>query len=104
MKTKIVNLKNDNYTLYIGRKNTHYGLMESKWHNPIKLREDTPEERKRVLLEYEEYLLSREDLMEDIFELENQILGCWCKPKECHGDVLIRILNEKRLERMLINS
>lgn len=27
-------------------------------------------------------------------ELKDQILGCWCKPLACHGDVLARIADE----------
>jgi len=27
-------------------------------------------------------------------ELKGKVLGCWCHPKECHGDVLARIANE----------
>ena len=21
-------------------------------------------------------------------------LGCWCKPNKCHGDIIIKLLNE----------
>lgn len=27
-------------------------------------------------------------------ELKNKVLGCWCSPLSCHGDVLARIANE----------
>ena len=27
-------------------------------------------------------------------KLKNKVLGCWCKPDKCHGDILIKILNE----------
>jgi hypothetical protein len=26
-------------------------------------------------------------------ELRHKILGCWCHPKACHGDVLAEIAN-----------
>ena len=26
--------------------------------------------------------------------LKGKVLGCWCKPGPCHGDVLARIANE----------
>jgi hypothetical protein len=33
--------------------------------------------------------------MERLKELEGKALGCWCKPKSCHGDVLIKLIEEK---------
>jgi len=32
-------------------------------------------------------------------ELDGKILGCWCKPKHCHGDELIRCLNAIRVQK-----
>ena len=33
--------------------------------------------------------------MDDIKEIENKQLGCFCKPHECHGDILLKILQEQ---------
>ena len=30
----------------------------------------------------------------DLEELEGKTLGCWCKPKTCHGDVLVELVND----------
>jgi hypothetical protein len=27
-------------------------------------------------------------------KLKNKVLGCWCYPEKCHGDILIKILEE----------
>ena len=27
-------------------------------------------------------------------ELRGKILGCWCKPKPCHGDILVKLVEE----------
>ena len=27
-------------------------------------------------------------------ELKGKTLGCFCKPKSCHGDVLVELANE----------
>jgi hypothetical protein len=27
-------------------------------------------------------------------ELKGKVLGCWCSPKACHGDILAKIANE----------
>jgi hypothetical protein len=32
-------------------------------------------------------------LLKDLHQLENKVLGCWCKPNSCHGDVLLELIN-----------
>lgn len=29
-----------------------------------------------------------------LLELRGKVLGCWCKPKACHGDVLVKLIEE----------
>ena len=75
---KVVHCKKEKYDIYIGR--------ESKWGNPFRIGEDGS--RKEVIKKFETYLLTRKDLLNSLNELKDKILGCWCKPKECHGDIL----------------
>ena len=82
MKTKVVNLKESEYTVYIGR--------PSKWGNPFKIGKDGT--RKEVLEKYRQYLLNNKLLMEDILSLDGEILGCYCKPKACHGDIIVETI------------
>jgi hypothetical protein len=86
-----INKKRDNFTLYIGR--GWAGLKESKWHNPFHLY-NYEKDRKLVLRLYEQRVRSSPELMAAIPELSDQILGCWCHPEECHGDVLVKIYKE----------
>jgi hypothetical protein len=80
--TRVVHCKREPYDVYIGR--------PSKWGNPFKSgRDGTLEE---VLEKYGQHILSRPDLLAALHELEGKTLGCWCKPKPCHGDVLIELL------------
>ncbi|SPN79294.1 Hypothetical protein ZAZAV_254 [Cedratvirus Zaza IHUMI] len=77
--------------VYIGRACYMGGwqLPKSKWANPFSVKEYGSAEK--AVEKFEEYLLSHDDLMEDIGELKGKILGCWCKKKgheACHGDVL----------------
>ena len=44
---------------------------------------------------YRKYILSNKKLMNDLKELEGKILGCWCKPLACHGDVLLELIEKK---------
>ena len=84
-KCKVVNLNTDNYDVYIGR--------PSKWGNPYSIGKDGS--RKDVIEKYRKYLLSNKKLLNDLHELEGKVLGCWCKPKPCHGDVLVEFVNNK---------
>lgn len=38
------------------------------------------------------------EFREAVHALEGDRLGCWCKPKACHGDVIARYLNGDRTE------
>ncbi len=77
--------------LYIGRDMSYYvpGTYKSKWHNPFPVKNYGLDE---CLILYEEHI--RDNLYSDLPELEGKILGCWCHPNKCHGDILIKLLKE----------
>lgn len=88
--------------VYIGRDMSFYvdGAYKSKWHNPYKVAKPRKIYKKGAYhsLEdsldlYEKYIRSSK-LIDEIDELRGKTLGCWCKPNKCHGDILIKILNE----------
>ena len=83
-------LETDNH-IYIGRNLSFYvkGATQSKWANPFSIRKYGRED---CLKKYKEYILSNEDLMSKLNELKGKILGCWCHPESCHGDILIKLL------------
>ena len=88
--SKVVHCKKEPFDVYIGR--------GSKWGNPYSHKEGTKADyivksRKEAIEKYEEYLLSNEALMNSIQELKGKVLGCWCSPKACHGEVLSRYAN-----------
>jgi hypothetical protein len=37
------------------------------------------------------------DLVNDLHELKGKKLGCFCKPKRCHGDFLAREANKIKI-------
>jgi hypothetical protein len=85
--TTVVHIKKDPYDVYIGR--------GSKWGNPYSHREGTlasfvVKTRREAIDKYEEYLLNNSELMESLKELKGKTLGCFCKPKSCHGDILAK--------------
>ncbi|AKG13494.1 DUF4326 domain-containing protein [Moraxella bovoculi] len=84
MQTKVVNKYKEPYDVYIGR--------GSKWGNPYPI---TPtQDRETVIAKYREYILSKPELLKDLHELKGKTLGCFCKPKPCHGDILVELVNQ----------
>lgn len=91
MNTKVVNIRNDKYDVYIGRANYYKGLQQSKWHNPYYV--DMDGTREEVIEKYRKYILASPDLLLALPELKDKTLGCWCKPLACHGDVLVELVD-----------
>jgi hypothetical protein len=79
--------------IYIGGDLSNYvaGTTRSKWSNPFSR---VTVESEGSLEKYEKYIRESE-LFSQLSELDGKILGCWCKPNACHGDVLIRLRNEQ---------
>lgn len=84
MKTKVVHCKKELYDIYIGR--------GSKWGNPFRIGIDGT--REQVIEKYRKYIKNNLKLLKDINQLRGKILGCFCRPLTCHGDVLVELLNE----------
>lgn len=81
---RVVHCKREPYDVYIGR--------PSKWGNPfshipgkgecqVPTREDAVEC-------YRRWIMTQPQLLADLHELQGKVLGCWCAPQACHGDVL----------------
>lgn len=117
-KTSIVNVKvkyicpeydnlkewmKDPNNIYIGRAGIvfvdgeRFPKKDSKWCNPFKIKEYDREEYIRLYKRHLDKLLQDEDNLEEFVLLEGKTLGCWCKPEDCHGDVIISRL--KRLKK-----
>lgn len=84
MVTRVVHCKKEPYDVFIGR--------SSKWGNPFKIGRDG--NRDEVIRKYRKYILNNKKLLNDIHELKGKTLGCYCKPKKCHGDFLAELANE----------
>jgi hypothetical protein len=101
MATTVVNIKRREgiglpFDVYIGRAMTRGGwrLKGSKWANPFKI--DTPRQkrdgtREEVIAKYRTYLLESPELMAALPEVRGKVLGCWCLPLPCHGQVLAEL-------------
>jgi hypothetical protein len=93
---RVLNYRRDGLppgAVYIGRAMPRYGLPASKWANPFRLRRNAShEERAEVIAKYERRLVDS-GLIDDVRELSGKDLVCWCAPKPCHGDLLLRLAN-----------
>ena len=88
--TTVVNSRAEDYDVYIGR--------GSKWGNPFVIRNKSDTERDRVCDAYEAWFKLQPELVNDLHELRGKTLGCFCKPKRCHGDFLAREANKIKIE------
>ena len=75
---------------------SHYiaGAHGSKWGNPFKTKKRNKKSVKKCLERYEDHIRKDPDLFNAVMELEGKELGCWCKPFQCHGDILIKLFKE----------
>ena len=76
--------------VYIGR--------GSKWGNPFRIGIDG--DRAAVIAKYECWLRNQHHLLRALDELRGCNLLCFCAPKACHGDLLLRLANASREERI----
>ena len=97
---RVVNLNNEEYDIFIGR--------GSKWGNPYTHHKDKPtlaefivDTREEAIERYREYIINNKELMDALPELEGKILGCYCKPLSCHGDILLQLLTKRKLNKIL---
>ena len=86
--TSIVNKYKSSYEVYIGR--------GSIWGNPFVIGKDGS--REEVIEKYRGYFnnkISNDSLFfNETLNLKNKILGCFCKPLACHGDVIVEFLEK----------
>jgi hypothetical protein len=68
----------------------------TRWGNPFVIDRDGT--RDEVLQLYKTWVTTSQDakarwIRQHVSELRGQILGCWCAPQPCHGDILYELAN-----------
>ena len=82
MTDMVVHCKRAEYDVYIGR--------PGPFGNPFAIGRDGT--RTEVIEKFEHWLRNQPELLARVrAELPGKVLGCWCAPRPCHGDVLARI-------------
>lgn len=103
--TSVVNVKIDEYDIYVGRKNKTYNLKQYIYANPFKLERER--DRDHIYNLYERWLKfqyrwqEKCDMDWQLDFLKGKRLGCWCSPKKCHADLLAKLADmtyEQRVE------
>jgi len=85
--TRVVHCRRSKYDVYIGR--------GSRWGNPFFIGPDGT--REEVCAKYLKYLLDNKELLAALPSLRGKVLGCYCAPKLCHGDILIHVMQQRRI-------
>ena len=81
MATRVVHCKKEPFDVYIGR--------PGPWGNPFTVGNHG---REAAIHGFEDWIRKQPGLLAKLPELRGKILGCWCKPAACHGDVLVRLI------------
>ena len=90
-KTTVVHMKKAPYDVYIGR--------GSVWGNPYSHLDESQakvkvKNRKEAIEKYRMYILGNPQLLARLPEIQGKVLGCFCKPKSCHGDILAELADK----------
>ncbi len=84
MECKVINKRKEKFDVNIGR--------PSKWGNPFVIGKDG--NREQVIQKYADWIIEQPELMKCLSELQGKILGCYCKPQDCHGDILKILIDD----------
>lgn len=89
--TELVNVRQ------YGKEDVRMIDRDTQFGNPFRLEEDGGDySREGSVAKYEEWFKKKirtdPDFREAVENLRGETLGCWCKPKSCHGDVILAYL------------
>jgi uncharacterized protein DUF4326 len=93
-RTTVINIaSSEPYDVYIGRRQWRgKNLFEAPpWANYFSVKKWGREE---AIRRYEDKLRGTPELLARLPELRGKTLACWCKPQDCHGDVLARLAED----------
>lgn len=90
--------------IYVGRDMSYYvpGAVGSVWGNPFpvaKPNTNNTQTSTRYTLDeslrlFRQHIESSPELIKRLSELDGKVLGCWCKPSRCHGDILKELVEK----------
>ena len=92
MSTRVVNRRKEDFDEYIGRGSvfgnpfTHLALCTTKAEFQVKTRQESIDR-------YEDWVFDQPAILSQIWRLVDKVLGCYCAPLSCHGDILVRLVH-----------
>jgi hypothetical protein len=99
MVAKIVNIKIHKCDIFVGR---NRDISRFHWGNPFIIGKDG--DRQEVVARFKMWFLGlahqdieperRAWMVRNLFRLKGRTLGCFCKPLDCHGDILLKEANK----------
>lgn len=88
----VVHCKRSEYDVYIGRGKCPKTGIYWGFGNIFEIGRDGT--REDVIRKYRAWVYTQPHLLEAARRtLKGKVLGCWCSPQACHGDVLAEIAN-----------
>lgn len=91
--TTLLNVKNadeEDWSVYVGRKNNYYNLPQSEFANPFRLDDYSRDASVDLYTLWFMYQIVTDDAFKSSAEnLQGETLACWCVPERCHGMVLV---------------
>lgn len=89
--TEVINIRqNSRYDIYIGR-GSKFGNKYSHIYKKGIIYCPT---REIAIERFEADFRKNPNMIELLKELKGKTLGCFCKPKSCHGDIYIKLIKE----------
>ena len=100
METRVVHCKKESYDIYIGRPSI-FGNPFTHIKDKTTLAKFIVKNREEAIEKYKEWILNQPEILSRLPELEGKTLGCWCKPKSCHGDVLVDLIKKSKQNKLI---
>lgn len=83
--TRVVHCKKEPFDIYIGR--------PSIGGNPFVIGKNVAT-REEAIAKHKEWVRTQPWLLNYLKSIKGKTLGCWCKPKTCHGDNYVELIEE----------
>lgn len=90
----VANLRGDVELLAWAKSTGRYVRIDrqTEWGNVFEMPEDG--DREAVIKKFAEFYLPHKDgLLRQLPNLRGKVLGCWCHPQDCHGQVIADLVN-----------